>query len=439
MTGAIQNLLPPGLKKQLTAIKQTARQADAASLKLATGRNVNRAVDNPQNFFTSQSLKFRSNDLSRTIDGIGQSLRTIEVAESGLRSIENLLNQAEAYLLEAELALFSTDEYSITELTPASAADIVEYNAGQDIGGTINVDTDENEISFSGNLWRQIEVNYEITEDTFLEFDFRSSFEPEISAIGFDNNTTWLDQATHFFLNGSQLGGVPYLQPTATYDFGGVGPYQSYSIPVGQFLQGQYDNLTFIHDDDSAPFGDAFYRNLRLREEGAVRADTPLLLEYEAGYQEILDQITRLTIDTDYRGINLLNGDMLVTSFNENRTSTLKSEGIDAGALGLGLGTAELRKRVELQGEIARIRSAREEVRQYATTLTNQFGVIETRSDFTRSTINILDSGGDDLTVANQNELGAQLLATQVRQSVQFETLSFAAQLNLRAANLLFA
>ena len=71
MTGAINTILPPALQKQLTAIKQADRASQDATIKLASGLDVNFAIDDPLSFFTSQTLRFRASDLSRLLDGVG--------------------------------------------------------------------------------------------------------------------------------------------------------------------------------------------------------------------------------------------------------------------------------------------------------------------------------------------------------------------------------
>lgn len=69
-----------------------------------------------------------------------------------------------------------------------------------------------------------------------------------------------------------------------------------------------------------------------------------------------------------------------------------------------------------------------ESVRGFGSTLANNLSIIQTRRDFTQNTINTLRAGADDLTVADQNEEGANLLALQTRQQLGVTSLSLAAQ-----------
>jgi flagellin-like hook-associated protein FlgL len=67
-------------------------------------------------------------------------------------------------------------------------------------------------------------------------------------------------------------------------------------------------------------------------------------------------------------------------------------------------------------------------VRSFGSTLANNLSIIQARRDFTESTINTLQAGADDLTVADQNEEGANLLALQTRQTLGVTSLSLASQ-----------
>ena len=63
-----------------------------------------------------------------------------------------------------------------------------------------------------------------------------------------------------------------------------------------------------------------------------------------------------------------------------------------------------------------------------ATVVKFHISVIQIRQDFTKSTINTLQVGSDDLTLADTNEEGANLLALQTRQQLSSTALSLASQ-----------
>ena len=150
--------------------------------------------------------------------------------------------------------------------------------------------------------------------------------------------------------------------------------------------------------------------------------------QYEEDFNNIRSQIDDLVADASYRGVNLLNGDDLTTDFNEDRTSSLTTDGVDFTSLGLGVDEASFTNSSTIQESIDEIRAALGEVRNFGQTIANDLAVIQTRRDFTESTIGTLESGADDLTVADQNEEGANLLALQTRQTLGVTSLSLASQ-----------
>ena len=83
------------------------------------------------------------------------------------------------------------------------------------------------------------------------------------------------------------------------------------------------------------------------------------------------------------------------------------------------------------------LREALEGVRRYGGSLASDLNIIQTRETFVRRTINTLESGADDLVVADQNRLGANMLALQTRQVLQSTALSLAADTS-RSVLLLF-
>ena len=154
----------------------------------------------------------------------------------------------------------------------------------------------------------------------------------------------------------------------------------------------------------------------------------PLSEEFRVEVQGFLTQIENLTEDTNFRGLNLLNDEDLVVHFNEDRNSKLKVQGQDFSLAGLDLTTVNFQKPSQVADAIASIRGAIAKIRDYSTTLVNDINIIQIRQDFTRNIINTQESGASDLTIADQNEEGANLLAAQTRQELGFVALSLAGQ-----------
>src|SRR5258708_20446215 len=80
-----------GVRQNLLSLQDTASLLATTQNRLATGKKVNTALDNPTNFFTSQGLSNRASDLNALLDTIGQAQQTLKAADTGLTSLTSLL------------------------------------------------------------------------------------------------------------------------------------------------------------------------------------------------------------------------------------------------------------------------------------------------------------------------------------------------------------
>ena len=147
----------------------------------------------------------------------------------------------------------------------------------------------------------------------------------------------------------------------------------------------------------------------------------------------ITKQITQVAGDSNYQGIALLNGtgNKLVVNFSEsNNTHTQTIAGVSASSTGLSVNNLALKTVGNITSAISKINTAITTVRQQATSFANSLSVIQTRQTFTQNLINTLQAGAQDLTVADKNAEGAQLLALQTTQQLGITSLSLASQAN---------
>ena len=81
-----------------------------------------------------------------------------------------------------------------------------------------------------------------------------------------------------------------------------------------------------------------------------------------------------------------------------------------------------------IESDIATLDAARDALRIDSTKLSNQLSTISIREDFTTQMMNTLEDGAANLTNADLNEEGANLLMLQTRQSLGTTSLSLASQ-----------
>jgi flagellin len=158
-------------------------------------------------------------------------------------------------------------------------------------------------------------------------------------------------------------------------------------------------------------------------------------------YHQVLSQIDLLASDSGYKGVNLLNGTTVThtVNFDEKGDSALSITGFDATADGVTLsltthtvngwvssgGSADI---TEINSAITQLDSATSALRVEAQKLSTNLSTITIRQDFTSKMINTLQDGAANLTNADMNEEGANMLMLQTRQQLGTTSLSLASQ-----------
>src|SRR6266567_3508712 len=111
-------VLSASVRQNLLSLQSTADLLSTTQNRLATGKKVNTALDNPTNYFTAASLDNRASDISNLLDGIGNGVQVLQAANTGLTSLQKLVDSAKSV---ANQALQSVVGYS-TKSTVASVA-----------------------------------------------------------------------------------------------------------------------------------------------------------------------------------------------------------------------------------------------------------------------------------------------------------------------------
>ena len=554
-------VLSAALRNNLLSLQKTQGLIDTAQLRLSTGKKVNSALDNPQNFFASQALQNRASDLTRLLDGIGQNIQVIKAADNGITALTNLVEQADSIAQSARDALSQgssearatgdkdlsgiVDLTDLSGITTAGGDTFVISVTDPDDGSLIDFDTvaplqQDLTITIAAGdsideLVTQINDNNNITTpvvEASLDADGRLSLRTtnggdlsvDFVTVGdSDAENLALAEALGFGTTARIAGdggaGTQNVSFTASADtnltsfqlyadatqtnladrsdllqglfddsgnqiFNGLGGGETFDISVNggavatinvdgtQTIQGFIDDINGnaavnelieanfdetsnqitirsldaevedvtisitggAGDDINFGFGATDFSGLAgggpLGETIRFGQGAAYLAELETEYDNVRAQIDELVTngDTGYRGTNLLNGDDLTSFFNEFRSSSLTTEGVTFNSAGLGLDEANFASAESVDTALTDARAALENVRNFGTTLANDLAIIQTREDFTNNLINTLNEGSDKLTIADQNEEGAKLLALQTRQQLGVTSLSLASQ-----------
>jgi flagellin-like hook-associated protein FlgL len=102
-------VLTASVRQNLLSLQSTADLLATTQSRLATGKKVNTALDNPTNFFTAASLDARASDINNLLDGIGNGVQILQAANTGISSLQKLIDSAKSV---ANQALQSAVAYS---------------------------------------------------------------------------------------------------------------------------------------------------------------------------------------------------------------------------------------------------------------------------------------------------------------------------------------
>ena len=500
MTDAV--VLGQAMSNNLLAIKDVQSAIDRTSLRLASGLKVNSAIENPQDFFASNALSNRSNDLQRLLDGLGRSTQAIKTALDATTALSKLIDQADAIATESQrlLKLGQVDpdifEFELdATLSPLSSQILADnpdayFALGDTAGAAINqgaggagingayqggvtrgapglyengglTSTDFNgttgrilipdsplinlgvqpvrtvELVFNADTVAGRQILYEEGGNTnslnmyidngTLYFHSRDAGDFQVSvntpvvagetyhaALVFDSVAGTL----RGYLNGAEVGVDPGVTRSLSSHNGNIGIG---SLQDSSFMHdGSSPSNTFRFDgriSDVAIYNEVLSAGDMANRFRSMSFSTEIEFRHRA-FEAVMTEIDNLVRDASYRGVALLNDQSIVTDFNERRTSTLETTGVDFTNEGLGIRRNDFNDAEDLQRVIDSIGQAREQVRAFGNTLVGDLNIINTRRDFIVQMSNTLDEGSDKLTVADQNEEGANLLASQTRLAV---------------------
>ena len=113
-------VLSSSVRQNLLSLQSTADLLATTQNRLATGKKVNSALDNPTNFFTASSLDSRAGDINNLLDGIGNGVQVLQAANTGITSLQKLVDTAKSI---ANQALQTTVGYSTKSIVSAIVID----------------------------------------------------------------------------------------------------------------------------------------------------------------------------------------------------------------------------------------------------------------------------------------------------------------------------
>lgn len=130
--------------------------------------------------------------------------------------------------------------------------------------GTFGLQDGGATVLIENNGWKAIEINFSITPQSVLTFDFKSTQQGELHWLVFDDNLQGGSPDAEFQVYGTQSVSSTINDFTYTNN----GSWQSFSIPVGSYFTGFVNYLGLVADDDANANGNSYFRSIRLFQDG---------------------------------------------------------------------------------------------------------------------------------------------------------------------------
>jgi flagellin-like hook-associated protein FlgL len=112
---ALSNIqLTAGMRANLFSLQQTSKFLETTQNRLASGKKVNNALDDPIAFFAAEAHSQRASDLATRKDEMGEAIQTVKAANNGIESVSTLIESAKS-LAQSALSAASTAELSSLE------------------------------------------------------------------------------------------------------------------------------------------------------------------------------------------------------------------------------------------------------------------------------------------------------------------------------------
>lgn len=372
--------LSKAVRSNLLNLQSTAELLGKTQERLSTGLRVNSALDSPTNFFTASSLNSRANDLGQLLDSVSNAVQTIAAADKGISGLTKLVESAQA---TARQALQTTA--TVPDPDNPVAATVTGTDTSLTDGDVAGLDGEFLYVSIGGAAAETI---------SFTSAGINTLAELQTALAGLTGAT-----------GTAAAGGVTITADNTT------------------------DNIAVSFSD--AAVGTAFGISATTTEPTVPNIPNPKRAELVDQYNQLLTQIDQLAQDASFNGINLINGDDLSVLFNEDGTSKLDLVGSTFDSAGLGLtalASDAFDDNTDINATLDDLKSAIGDLRLGASKFGSNLSIVQTRQDFTKNMINVLETGASNLTIADTNEEAANLLALQTRQQLSTTALSLASQ-----------
>src|SRR3954468_5467084 len=453
-------VLTSAIRQNLLTLQSTTEMQGKIQERLATGRKVNSALDNPTNFFTAAGLNRRANDLSSLLDGMSNGIKTLEAADNAMKSITRTVETMQANIRSARQdKSFKGVSYTMTPAasgnlsfsggavgtSPVSvaipaptgvvAATLTSTGAGATLGGAPAAIT----IQAAGlNGGGAGSVGPLVAADTVAQAATKINAARD-AATGGDGGVSVDGSSGQLVFTSSSGNNITLAGDNATLVSAGFAAANRVSANgnVGQAsidtlvttingTSGLTDKIRASNDGGKLRIENLSTESLSVvgATATAVNGGTGAGNTSSVGgndvrknligqFNELRKQLDKLSGDASFNGINLLKADKLKITFNEDGTSnitvqakdtagTVRGISTDANSLNIGAADAtEFSDDDALDTRLDKLNDSLTTLQTQSSSFGASLATVQIRQEFTKSMIGTLQGGADNLTLAD--------------------------------------
>jgi flagellin len=357
-------VLSSATRSSIIELQQIAKRMDMLQTRLATGKRVNSASDDPAAFFTSMAMNARSATLNSLLTNMATAQGAVDATNKGIAAIQSLLSSAQNVANQALQSANTLVTVTGNNSTALTAATVIASSGGS---------------STKFKAGDTVTVNDGTTTATYTAVN-NDTVQTVLNAI---NNTANLKAV-------ASLNSAGQIQLQAT---SGV------NITIGGTLNGSGTLNGII----GLTAGTTTFTANSLRQNLATQFDA------------LRTQIDQAAQDTGFNGVNLLTSGSLSVTFNETGSSKLTITGAQLTSSGLGVAatTGQFQADTDVNAALSNVTKALTTMQTQSALFGSNASIVQTRTDFTKAMINALNDGADALVATDTNADGAALLALQ--------------------------
>jgi flagellin len=404
-------VLTAAVRQNLLSLQGTAEMLSTTQTRLATGKKVNSALDNPTNFFTAAGLDARASDISNLLDSIGNGVQVLQAADTGITSLQKLVDTAKSI---ASQSLQQPVGYSTKSNVPFTGT-----GTPTGVGGATSADITTSKLN--GGVFTF--TNQAGTAVTITVGTSPTAFNP-VTKTAQVQSVAQLNQALADA--GVNLSAIITGPDSLTFTSTNDGAGQVITATAAATAPTTLDAINISANAAGGGAGGTVVAAVPDAPSQIARAT--LVTQYN----QIITQLTTTAQDASFNGINLLDGNSLKMIFDETGKSTLTIAGVTFNPAGLGLASlspgTDFTDNVLTQKVLTTLNNASLTLRTQASAFGANLSIVQIRQDFSKKIINVLQTGSANLTLADANEEAANSQALSTRQSIAVSALSLANQ-----------